>query len=212
MKPTPESATAPAAKSSKPAFDPAQFFANKDRLARWCVLAMLVTALGTFASLMLVFRLLSQPPIFVPMADSPEPAGPFDKVNQLHVQQALWATSALLSRTQNEFDYPEALRAMFTHQANAAALALKSSEAQEFHDKALSQKPEVSRIESQETRPDQVRVLVIGRLDRNGTVQGQALTETLPFKLFLTLRLNPDLISNRSQPVFISEFQLKYEN
>ena len=77
---------------------------------------------------------------------------------------------------------------------------------------SLSQKPQVSRIESQETRPSQVRVLVVGRVDRNGMVQGQTLTETVPFKLFLTLRLNPDLISNRSQPVFVSEFQLKYEN
>ena len=192
--------------------NPPAFFANKDRLARWCVVALFVSAAATFSALMLSFQLLSRPALFIPMVDSVEPAGPFDKAKELHVQQALWATSALLSRSQNEFDYPEALQAMFDHAARQSALALKSSEAQEFHDKSLSQKPEVSRIESQETRPNQVRVLVVGRLDRNGIVQGQTITEIVPFKLFLTLRLNPDLISNRSQPVFVSEFQLKYEN
>jgi hypothetical protein len=173
---------------------------------------LFVSAVATCGALFIAFQLLTRPPLFVPMVDSPEPAGPFDKAKQLHVQQALWATSALLSRSQNEFDYPEALQAMFARTALAAAQALKSAEAQEFHDKALSQKPEVSRIDSQETRPDRVRVLVIGRLDRNGLVQGQPFSEPVPFKLFLTLRLNPDLISNRSQPVFVSEFQLKYEN
>lgn len=177
--------------------------------------AALASCIVSLISLSLVLKGMSKEMIFVVM----DPAGgiflangrSFDQAKELHVEQALLATTALLLRNPSDFDLPEVLRAMYSPQAHNQALNLKSAEASEFLLKQIHQQPSVTQIEALETRPNLVRIQVSGQLVRNGVFRDQAFAEVLPFVLDMVLKHNTDLLRNRRQPTIVSEFSLRYE-
>lgn len=192
-----------------------QFFANKDRLARWCLAALVISGLTNGLVLLLLLQLARKEPWFFAL----DPAGNwyrghgtrFVEARELHAQQAIQATTALLYRNQDDFDFPERLSDLFSLAAMEAASNLKNSEAQEFQEKAISQKAYVARVEALDTRPDLVRVLVSGKLERRGTFHQHPFTESLPYRLRLTFRFNPDLLKSGQFPTVVEDFQLRYE-
>jgi len=140
------------------------------------------------------------------------PGTTFAGAGDLHVQQALLATTALLLRNPEDFDQPEVLQALFARNALAQAIQLKSTEAAEFQERRLQQKPQVARINAIETREERAHIEVIGELLRTGLYKQTVFTEVIPFKLRLMFRPNPDLLRKRRQPTLVTEFELSYED
>jgi hypothetical protein len=139
------------------------------------------------------------------------PGRAFDEAKELHIEQGLLATSALLLRNPAGFDLTELLQTLFAANAFNQAVALKAAESTEFGEKQIHQKPLVTRIEALGIRPDAVRLQVTGQLKRDGIFRQQPFTEVLPFVLDLVLKHNPDLLRNRRQPTVVVEFKLNYE-
>ena len=194
---------------------PPAFFANKDRVARWSLAALCLSGLGHLLELAVIFHLAAQPPFFHAM----DPAGhtyggrgrTFAEAKEVQVEQSILAAHALLERNQSDFDLPELLQSMFSRPALDAAMALKSAEATEFHDKAISQKVLPGRIEALDTRPDKVLVVITGKLERDDLLQQLPFREVVPFKLLLMFQLNPDYLRAQQQPVLVVDFKLSYE-
>ena len=196
-------------------FDPAAFFAHKDRLARLSVAGLIASSLVSLISLVLVWRFSAQAPVVLGVDRSGIPFGErgtsFAEAKDLHVEQALLATTALLSRGLGGFDLPEILQALFSPSALEMAQTLQVQESAEIQEKHISQKPHIARVEALETRPDLVLVAVSGKLSRNGVFRQQPFVEVVPFTLHLSLKLNPDILRNRRHPTIVAEFTLTYE-
>lgn len=196
-------------------FNPAAFFAHRDRLARLSVAGLIVCSVVSLISLFLVLRFSTQAPVVLGVDRSGIPFGErgtsFAEAKGLHVEQALLATTALLSRSVGGFDLPEILQVLFSPSALEMAQALQARESTEFQDKNVSQKPHIARVEALETRPDLVLVAVSGKLSRNGVFRQQPFVEVVAFSLHLSLKLNPDILRNRRHPTIVAEFTLTYE-
>ena len=196
-------------------FSPAAFLAGKDRLTRlslWVALAALVVAAVTTVA---AWSNARQKVLFVVLDPNGNvivsPGAPFAEAKELHVQQALLAATALLLRNPKDFDQPEILQALFARSALAQASALKASDAGEFQERQIQQKPRITRIDAIHTRQEEVQVMVTGQLARWGVVQQAPFTEVVPFTLRLVLKPNPDLLRNRRQPTQVTQFTLRYE-
>lgn len=191
------------------------FFVNKDRLARLSMAVALGALLFAAVSLALA-RVHSRKEVLFVVLDPNgnvvvAPGAPFMEAKDLHVQQALLATTALLLRNPKDFDQPEVLQAMFSRDALAQAAELKAIESKEFLDRQIQQKPQITRIEAITTRQQEVQIEVSGQLARWGVVHEAAFTESLSFVLRLVLKPNPDLLRNRRQPTTVTRFTLKCE-
>lgn len=175
----------------------------------------LASCIVSCISLFLVLKAMNKDVQFVVMDQNGgifvENGKSFDQAKELHVEQALLATTSLLLRSPNDFDLPELLRAMYLPQALNQAVSLKGVETSEFLLKQIHQQPSVTQIEALETRPNLVRIQVSGQVVRNGVFRDQSFTEVLPFILDLVLKHNTDLLRNRRQPTLVSEFSLRYE-
>src|SRR5688572_26351703 len=123
----------------------AVFFAQKDRLVRWCAITTFASILCAVLSLVIALGATTQAMRFVVL----DPAGNvfvtpgrvFDEARELHVQQALLATSAILLRNPNNFDLPELVQSLFVSDALNQAFAIKTTETPEFQTKQIHQKP-----------------------------------------------------------------------
>ncbi len=201
--------------SSKPRFNAAAFFAQKDRLSRLCVLITLAALIVAGLALKSALSNSHQKTLFVVL----DPAGNvivapgvvFSEAKELHVQQAMLATTAVLLRNPKDFDQPEILQSLFSRNALTQASALKSAEAREFQERQIQQKPQITRIDAIATRQEEVQIQVSGQLFRAGIVQQTQFSETVPFTLRLVLKSNLDLLHNRRQPTLVKEFLLTYE-
>jgi hypothetical protein len=196
-------------------FEPARFFASKDRLSRLCACVALGATLVALFALGLVQSLSGRPVQFVILDPNGNtiiaPGKRFEDATELHVQQALQATVALLNRHAKDFDQPEVLRAHFSQHALAQANELKAAEAREFEERQIEQKCHITRVDAIGTRQGEVKVRVAGELARWGFVQGAPFSDSVPFTLLLVLQHNTDLLSNRRQPTLVNQFTLTYE-
>lgn len=196
-------------------FKMASFFARKDRMARWCVLCAVMSTSCALVALVIAYRALAQQTRIVVLDPSGNvlvlPGKLFHEATELHTEQALLATSALLLRGPNNFDLPELLQSMVVANALNQAAALKANEGSEFQEKQIHQKPLVAHVDALEIRPSGVLMQTSGQLLRTGLFQQQPFSEVLPFVLKLTFRHNPDLLRNRRQPMVVVDFQISYE-
>lgn len=193
----------------------AAFFARRDRLFHWGTITVFTALLCSVLSLCLAIGAARQEMRFVVLdgAGNTElaPGRLFAEAKELHIQQSLLATTALLLRNPGDFDLPELTTALFTPGALQQARTLVAAEAAEFQQKLIHQQPSVTRLEALEIRPNGVHVQASGQLVRKGTFQQQGFVEPVPFVLDLVLKPNPDLLRNRRQPTVVSEFSLRYE-
>ena len=196
-------------------FNAGAFFANKDRLTRLSLLIALVSLVIAGLSVSLALSNARQKVYFAMFDPAGNgcfgPGAIFVEAKELHVQQAMLATTALLLRNPKDFDQPEILQALFSRNALAGASALKSAEAQEFTNRQIQQKPEIYRIDAITTRQQEIQIQVEGKVVRFGSVQQAPFVETMPFTLRLLLKPNPDLLRNKRQPTIVTHFSISYE-
>jgi hypothetical protein len=201
--------------SDKRPFNPAAFLAGKDRITRRSLMVALLAMIVALWELFAAWAKASQKVLFVVLDPNGNvivaPGATFAEAKQLHVQQALLATTALLLRNPKDFDQPEFLQALYSRGALAQATALKAAEAPEFQERQIQQKPQIARIDAIVTRQEEVQVQVTGQLTRWGIVQQAPYTEAVPFTLRLVLKANPDLLRMRRQPTVVTQFTLRYE-
>lgn len=190
-------------------------FAQKDRLVRLALGVTLVSLVSGVLSLVTMMSSSGQETRFVVVDTSGNifvvPGRAFDEAKELHTQQALLATSVLLLRNPSDFDLPELLQSLFSSRALFEAASIRNAETPEFQAKQIHQKPNVSRIEALELRPNAVRLQVSGQVVRNGLFQNQPFVETLPFTLELVMQHNTDLLRNKRQPMLVTQCALRYE-
>ena len=193
--------------------DPIRIFIDKDRLARFWFLAVIVVLIGAAVERIQLAKTLKERERVVIV----DPAGTFfvspllqfQEARELHAQQSTLAAVAFLERNPKGFDHPELVKQMFLKQALAKAGAEWSTEEPEFKAKQLHQKVEVGKIEFLQTRSDAVLTQVSGQLIRSGIFQERTFTEAVPFTLKLKMRRNPNMVENGRFPTAIDDF--KYE-
>ena len=193
-----------------------QFLADKDRVSRMslgvAVCALIVAALAIGLAIH-----SSQKPVLFVVLDSeanviPVTGAPFPEARELHVKEAMLATTALLSRNPHGFDQPEFLEGMFSKAAFAAASRMKEADGREFLENQIQQKVQIGRIDAISNHRDEVQVQVTGEVARWGLVQQAPFTDSIAYTLRLVLRNNPDLLRKHLQPLTVETFQLTYAN
>ena len=196
-------------------FNAAQFFAHKDRLARLCIIALLCSLVCNGLETGALFALLRQKEQVTVIDEEGNAHGavqkPFSDARELHQRIAFEATEALLLRNPRDFDEPELLQSLFSRPALTRATALKTSEARQFDELQIEQKPLISRIDIRESAPGEFRAMINGELSRVGVVNQKPFSDPVRFTLELVLRRNLDLLRNRIQPLKVWDFFLNYE-
>ena len=193
--------------------DPVRILIDKDRLARFWFLAVIVVLIGAAIERIHLIRTLKERERVVIV----DPAGTFfvspvlqfQEAKQLHAEQSTLATVAFLERNPKGFDHPELLKQMFLKHAQEKAHAEWASEELEFKAKELHQKAEIGKIDILQTRSDAVLTQVSGQLIRSGIFQERAFSEAVPFVLKLKMLRNPNMVENGRFPTAIQDF--KYE-
>ncbi len=193
--------------------NPLRVFVDKDRLARFWFIAVVVVLVGAAVERIQLAKTLKEREHVVIV----DPAGTFfvspllqfQEARELHAEQSTLAAVAFLERNPKGFDHPELLKQMFLKRANAKASAQWSSDEPEFKAKQLHQKVEVGKIEFLQTRSDTVLTEVSGQLIRSGIFQDRLFTEAVPFTLKLKMRRNPNMLENGRFPTAVEDF--KYE-
>lgn len=191
-----------------------QFLADKDRVSRLALTVAAGSLLVAAAAVGLSYHQSQRPVLFVVLdAEAnviPVAGSPFPEAKELHVKEALLASSALLSRNPHGFDQPEVLEALFSKSALEAARKVNEAEGREFAENQIQQKPQIGHIAAISTHGNQVQVQVTGEVARWGFVQQAPFSDSLPFTLDLVLRFNPDLLRQRHQPLIVDHFTLTY--
>jgi hypothetical protein len=193
--------------------DPVRILIDKDRLARFWFLAVIVVLVAAAIERIHLIRTLKERERVVIV----DPAGTFfvspvlqfQEAKQLHAQQSTLATVAFLERNPKGFDHPDLLKQMFLKHAQEKAHAEWASEELEFKAKELHQKAEIGKIDILQTRSDAVLTQVSGQLIRSGIFQERAFSEAVPFILKLKMLRNPNMVENGRFPTAIQDF--KYE-
>jgi hypothetical protein len=193
--------------------DPIRILVDKDRLARFWFLAVIVVLVGAAVERIHLARTLQERERVVII----DPAGTFfvspllqfQEAKQLHAEQSTLAAIAFLERNPKGFDHPDLLKQMFLKHAQDKAHSEWSSEEPEFKAKELHQKAEIEKIDILQTRSDAVLTQVSGQLVRTGIFQERAFSEAVPFTLKLKMLRNPNMVENGRFPTAIQDF--KYE-
>lgn len=193
--------------------DPTGIFVSKDRTAfLWFCVAMVACGIAVLSPFWMVSQFKQRERVVIV-----DPAGTyylsplldFREAKEFHVQQSTLAVSAFLERQPSGLDHPELLKQIYLKPAQERVQKILQAEAEEFKSKQLHQKAEIARIDILETRDDAVMTEITGQLIRTGIFEQRAFTESLPFRLGLRLRRNPDMSKNGRFPTAVSEF--KYE-
>ena len=193
--------------------DPTDIFVSKDRTAfLWFCVAMGACGVAVLTPFWMLSQFRQRERVVIV-----DPAGTyylsplldFREAKEFHVQQSTLAATTFLERQPSGLDHPELLSQLFLKPAQERVQKLVQAEAEEFKSKQLHQKAEIARIDILETRDDAVMTQITGQLIRTGIFEQKAFTESMPFRLGLRLRRNPDMSRNGRFPTAVSEF--KYE-
>ena len=188
-------------------------FVSKDRTAfLWFCVAMIACGAAVLTPFWMVSQFKQRERVVIV-----DPAGTyylsplldFREAKEFHVQQSTLAATTFLERQPSGLDHPELLKQIFLKSAQERVQKLLQADAEEFKSKQLHQKAEIARIDILETRDDAVMTQITGQLIRTGIFEQRVFTESIPFRLGLRLRRNPDMSRNGRFPTAVSEF--KYE-
>ena len=206
--------TSPAPKLTvRKRFDPTRLLVQRDRLPWfWFFFTVAVLLLSAIDRYHIVSQFKQRERVVI--IDPAQtyyisPLLQFQEAKDLHVQQATFATTALLERSPKDFDHADLLKQMFLKSALQKAQDQRTREAVEFRSKQLHQKPEIARVDILATRENEVLATVTGQVIRTGIFQEKAFTEAFNFKLSLRLIRNPNMAVNGRFPTAVGDF--KYE-
>src|SRR4029450_9703419 len=152
--------------------DPVRILIDKDRLARFWFLAVIVILVAAAIERIHLIRTLKEREHVVIV----DPAGTFfvspvlqfQEAKQFHAEQSILATVAFLERTPKGFDHPDLLKQMFLKHAQERAHAEWASEEWELKAKERNPKHDNGKIDILHTRSDAVLTQVSGQLIRSG--------------------------------------------
>src|SRR5207247_2905721 len=175
--------------------DPIRILIDKDRLARFWFLAVIVVLVGAGVERIHLARTLKERERVVIV----DPAGTFfvspllqfQEAKQLHAEQSTLAAVAFLERNPKGFDHPELLKQMFLKHAQEKAHGEWTSEESEFKAQQLHQKAEIGKIDILQTRSDAVLTQVSGQRIHSCICTDHALSEALPFVLQIKMLQTP---------------------
>lgn len=187
------------------------WLSERQNTLRLLTSACFLSLLGNLILALCCAKLLWRKQAFIVIDPSPSVhlgnAVSFRDAKTLHVEASLQAISVLLSRNPSGLDMPEFISSLFTRECEASVQELLKQEAKLFKEKALRQKPEVSKIDIVRTESSAVEVEATGQLIRLSATSD---TEAFPFKLKLVFRRTPDLLKAARFPLLVSQFSLKY--
>lgn len=140
--------------------NPLRVFIDKDRMARFWFLAVVVVLVGAAVERIQLAKTLKERERVVIV----DPAGTFfvspllqfQEARELHAEQSTLAAVAFLERNPKGFDHSDLLKQLFLKQAQKKAHAQWSAEEPEFKAKQLHQKVEVGKIGFLQTRSNAV--------------------------------------------------------
>ena len=151
-----------------------QFLASKDRLSRLCLVVATGCLVIAAIAIAFAFQISRQPVLFVLLDPEgnviPVRGSAFPEAREVHIKMAMLATTALLSRNPKGWDQPEFVQAMFSKTAFATANHIKETEARDFLERQIQQKPQIARIDAISTHNDEVQVEVTGEIARWGFI------------------------------------------
>lgn len=131
----------------------------------------------------------------------------FDESTQLHENQSEVAALCLFQRTPNGLEYKDRMERLFGTEAYKKAIDQISIEMNEFQLKSLHQKLEIFEIKTLQARGDFVLTNLKGQLIRAGLFEGESFVEVLQLDLKMQFVRNPDLVSDRSYPSIVTDFE-----
>ncbi|MBX7157679.1 MAG: hypothetical protein K1X66_04755 [Verrucomicrobiae bacterium] len=137
------------------------------------------------------------------------PTMPFEKAEELHYTQALYATYALYMRNPYGFDMKDQLEKMFNKTSYQKALAEWKLDENAFQSKQTRQKVEISSFNTLKTPGDFIIINVKGQLIRTSSFQGRVVPELFDLDLTLTMMRNPGLAMNDKYPLVVVDYDAK---
>ena len=188
----------------------------------WMALAALATAFAVAAPYLTIAAMKEKEKVVIL-----DPGGTliyapllgFEEAGQLHAYHVRLACLALLQRNPIGPDLSDLLKRIYLEDpARKKTAALYKAQNQEFKEKQIHQKVEVTKIDILDTRKindaagksyEAVSVRAEGNLLRTGSVNKLEFREPVKFQVeFLFIR-NPDLLGNGRLPLVVQDF--KYE-
>lgn len=191
-------------------FNPTKIFVDRNRLALfWFLIAAVAIFAAIVQPLILVQRFKEREQVIIV-----DPAGTyyvsplleFEEATDLHVAQGTLATKALLQCNPAGFDDKEILKRLFLPDAVKKAMQFWSGFEEEFEAKQIHQKVEIAQLNILETRGDFTLIEVKGQLVRTGAFKEKPFVESLPFRLALKMKRNPDMTKNNRFPTAVTDF------
>jgi|GEM_PF-370004 len=186
----------------------------------WMSLSLILAAWGFVSPLWLASTLKEQEKVII--LDS---AGTliysailgFEEAGQLHAYHARLAALAFLQRNPEGLDLPDLFERIFIEPARSEGNRLLAVDAQEFSEKQIHQKCEITRIDIMESRRikdgsgqsyEAISIKNNGNLVRIGFLGEMEFREAAEFELILEFIRNPDLLKNGLLPLVV--YHLRY--
>ena len=144
----------------------------------------------------------------------------FEEAGQLHAYHVRLACLALLQRNPVGPDLSDLLRRIYLEPARKKAAALYTTRNEEFAEKQIHQKVEITNIDILDSRRindssgqtyEAVNVRARGNLIRTGTLNKLEFREPMKFQIELLFIRNPDLLGNGRLPLVVQDFKYKEE-
>ncbi len=204
--PAPQVRPDPARRPRRP-WNPLLLLADHALAARlWCVVALVAVGFSAVQPFLVIRAYRERERVIVLDPSGTFHVGPlleFEEAARLHEECALQACLALFQRNPTGLDFPELLDRLFLPDAARQAREAVATDAEEFAQKALHQKPEVLKLTVLETREHVVLVQAEGQLVRTGRVGGQVFGEATPFNVRFRFARNPNLAANGRYPLAV---------
>jgi hypothetical protein len=140
----------------------------------------------------------------------------FEEAGQLHAYHVRLACLALLQRNPVGPDLPDLLRRIYLEPARKKAAAIYKTRNEEFAEKQIHQKVEITNIDILDSRRindssgqtyEAVNVRARGNLICTGTVNKLEFREPVKFQIELLFIRNPDLLGNGRLPLVVQDFK-----
>lgn len=130
----------------------------------------------------------------------------FEESTELHENQTEIAALCLFQRSPHGLDYKDRLQRLFSTDAYNNAMEMVNDDMNEFLEKSLHQKLEISKITHLQVRGNVVLTSLQGQLIRTGSFQGKTFTEKLDLNLEMQFVRNPNMARDESYPSIVTSF------
>ena len=187
-----------------------RFFRRKDSVVQWALVSHVASIVTVAVVLFLHFSREDTYLVVDPSGQVYRVKGTrFSESRSLHLQQAVIASTALLSRHADGFELPDVVRMLFAGAAQEQIATLRGQEDADFQARAMLQHPQIAKVEINPTSDGRVLAVVEGQVLRFGKLKDVPSTQRIPFQLQLRFSRNPVLLTG--VPSVITDLKLTYD-